>query len=90
MEQELIFSKIGAEFEKLDKIVDKKIQANIDRQGTDGIDKTIRAGKMEAHIAEVGAWLGNYLRTPKKTYKERIFANANDFLEVAGDQKVLD
>ncbi len=88
-EQELIFSKIGAEFEKLDEIVDKKIQANIDRQGTDGIDKTIRAGEMEAYIAEVGAWLGNYLRTPKKTYKERIFANANDFLEELGQFKKL-
>ena len=88
-EQELIFSKIGAEFEKLDEIVDKKIQANIDRQGADGIDKTIRAGEMEANIAEVGAWLGNYLRTPKKTYKERIFANANDFLEELGQFKKL-
>ena len=88
-EQELIFSKIGAEFEKLDEIIDEKIQANIDRQGVDGIDKTIRAGEMEANIAEVGAWLGNYLRTPKKTYKERIFANANDFLEELGQFKKL-
>ncbi|MGZ9216839.1 MAG: response regulator [Candidatus Binatia bacterium] len=88
-EQELIFSKIGADFEKLDEIVDKKIQAKIDRRGADGIDKTIRAGKMEANIAEIGAWLGNYLRTPKKRYKERIFANANDFLEELGQFKKL-
>jgi PAS domain S-box-containing protein len=88
-EQELIFSKIGTEFEKLDEIVDKKIQANIDRQGAGGIEKTIRAGKMKANIAEVSAWLGNYLRTPKKTYKERIFANANDFLKELGQFKKL-
>ena len=88
-EQELIFSRIGAGFEKLDEIIDEKIQANIDRQGADGIDKTIRAGEMEANIAEVGAWLGNFLRTPKKTYKERIFANANDFLEELGHFKKL-
>ena len=83
-QQELIFGKIGAEFEKLDEIVDKKIQANIDRQRADGIDKTIRAGKSRPTLPRWALGWAILFRTPKKTYKERIFANANDFLEELG------
>lgn len=88
-EQDLIFSKIGAAFENIDKIVDDKIQANLDPPGADGIKKTILAGEIEVNIAEVGVWLGNYLRTPNKAYKERIFTTANNFLKELGQFKEL-
>ena len=36
---------------------------------------------MEADIAEVGNWLGSYLRTPKEEYKLRVLDDTQDFWE---------
>ena len=88
-EQELIFNKIGEEFETLDQIIDEKLQANIDRRGAEGSKKIILAGELEVNIAEVGTWLGNYLRTSKEPYKERILDNADAFREELGQFKKL-
>ena len=42
-------------------------------------EKVLEAAAMEGDIAEVGAWLGNYLRVPTPAYRERIYDNARDF-----------
>ena len=72
---------IGQNFSELDKILDEKIQANIDLQGPDGLEKFKESVDMEADIAEVGNWLGNYLRTPEVVYKFRISDDSEDFWE---------
>ena len=42
---------------------------------------------METDIAEVGNWLGNYLRAPEVVYKVRVFDDAEDFWEEEPVQK---
>ena len=82
--REVMFATIGENFEELDDILDNKIQLNITSHGPDGHEKLMESMSMEADIAEVGTWLGNYLRTPKG-YKFRVFDNMRDF-QMAFDQ----
>lgn len=77
--QEVIVTKISQNFLKIDEIIDKKIQANINPLGSDGLKKVEEVAQIKADVAEVGTWVGNYLRTPKKVYFERIFNNEKDF-----------
>ena len=78
-ERETLFRAIAENFEVIDGILDAEIQENLDEAGPDGQEKVIEAAAMEGDIAEVGAWLGNYLRVPTPAYRERIFNNARDF-----------
>ncbi len=78
-ERETLFRAIAENFEVIDGILDEEIQENLDEAGPDGQEKVIEAAAMEGDIAEVGAWLGNYLRVPTPAYRERIFNNARDF-----------
>ena len=80
-QQEVLFATIGENFKELDDILDEKIQANVDLQDPDGAEKLKESVDMEADIAEVGNWLGSYLRTPREEYKERLNDEANDFWE---------
>ena len=70
--QELLFATVAENFVQIDDIMDEGIQANIDPNGPDGPEKGLVAANMETDVAEVGTWLGNYLRTPEERYKERI------------------
>ena len=65
----------------MDGILDEEIQANLDEAGPDGSRKVMGAAQMEIEIAEMGTWLGNYLRVSKPEYEERIHDNARDFRE---------
>jgi len=67
--REALFATIGKNFELLDGILDEKIQATVTMLGPDGPAKHMASMGMEANIAEMGTWLGNYLRTPKAEYK---------------------
>ncbi len=79
--REVLFTTLGENLEELDKILDEKIQDNIDLQAPDGAEKLQEAKGMEANIAEVGTWLGSYLQTPKEEYKQYLYKNADDFWE---------
>ena len=78
-ERETLFRAIAENFEVIDGILDEEIQENLDEAGPDGQETVIEAAAMEGDIAEVGAWLGNYLRVPTPAYRERIYNNARDF-----------
>ena len=78
-ERETLFRAIAENFEVIDRILDEEIQENLDEAGPDGQEKVIEAAAMEGDIAEVGVWLGNYLRVATPAYRERIFDNARDF-----------
>ena len=80
-ERETLFRSISENFEVIDEILDEEIQANLDEAALDGQQKGMESAQMEADIAEVGTWLGNYLRVPTPAYRERIFDNAQDFRE---------
>ena len=77
--REILFAIIGENFGELDEILDELILATVDMQGPDGPEKHIASMGMEANIAEVGTWLGNYLRTSREEYKERLYHDADDF-----------
>ena len=79
--REILFAIIGENFGELDEILDELILATVDMQGPDGPEKHIASMGMEANIAEVGTWLGNYLRTSREEYKERLYHDADDFWE---------
>ena len=78
-ERETLFRAIAENFEVIDGILDEEIQENLDEAGPDGQEKVLEAAAMEGDIAEVGTWLGNYLRVATPVYRERIFNNARDF-----------
>lgn len=84
-EQQAIFAAVGRSFEKLDEIIDERIQAGL----ISGSEKVIQAAHIETDIAEVGTWLGNYLRLPKAEYKERVFDNTRDLQEELAQFKNL-
>ena len=77
--REVLFATIGENFQELDGILDNKIQVNITSHGPDGPEKLRASMSMEANIAEVGNWLGSYLRDPKEEYKLHIFDDTADF-----------
>lgn len=79
--QEVIVTKISQNFLTIEEIINEQLQANINPQGPDGVKKVKEAAQIEADVSEVGTWVGNYLRTPKKEYFERIFDNEKDFRE---------
>ena len=87
--QEALFVRISANFKMSDDILDEQIQANLDESGPDGIEKVRQAAEMEVNIAEVGTWLGNYLRTPSPEHEERIQDNVNDFRRHLAEFKQL-
>ncbi len=79
--REALSRAIGQNFSELDKILDEKMQANIDLQAPDGPAQLKESIDMEADIAEVGTWLGSYLRTPEVVYKLRVSADSENFWE---------
>ena len=87
--QEVIVTKISQNFSTIDELIDEKLQASINPLEPNGLNKVEEAAQIEADIAEVGTWLGNYLRTPKKEYFKRIFDNEKDFREHIGSFKNL-
>jgi signal transduction histidine kinase len=65
-------------FERIDEIIDDRLQVRFDPRTASGSAKLAGSTDLEADVAEVGTWLGNYLRTPTRDYRERIFDNLND------------
>ncbi|MFY9269409.1 MAG: ATP-binding protein, partial [Candidatus Manganitrophaceae bacterium] len=68
-------------FEEIDAIIDAKIDPKISRETKEGLQKAEALAQIEADIAEVGVFLGNYGRTDEKKYKALIFENEKEFLQ---------
>jgi len=75
---EALVTNIAKDFTKLDDIIDDQIRAKIDLAGPDGPAKWRESALLEADVAEVGTWLGAFLRTPKIEYRERMFVDIED------------
>lgn len=77
--QDVRFTQLAQHLEKLDAIIDEHIQSHVLLTGRDGPAKLFESAQMETDIAEIGTWLGTYLRTNKPAHKERILDNIKDF-----------
>jgi len=82
--EEAIFAAAGRNFERIDDILDRRIQANINRQRSGRFRKIEQSLDLEADLAEIGIWLATYQRTHKEEHKELIRANEREFRETLG------
>ena len=78
-EQENLAGKIIKSIEALDEMLDDRVQYGQSPVGSDGVKKTVIAGELGGTNAAVGTWLGHFLRTSKKEYKDRILDSAKEF-----------
>ena len=78
-DEDALFATVAENFEQMDVIIDEELQAGVDLNGPDGFQKSLVSAQMEADLAEVGTWLGNYLRTREDRYRERIADDSADF-----------
>jgi signal transduction histidine kinase len=70
-----LLTNIGADFDRIDAIIDDEIQLNLTLDRTEVV---VAFSELETDIAEVGTWLGNYLAIPSEDSRQRIFDNAED------------
>lgn len=88
-EEEALFEVIGANFERIDGIIDEEIQAHVRRRDPGGLAKVEHLNDLEADFAEVAFWLANYQRTRKAEYKQFISVNEDEFRERLTSLKAL-
>lgn len=89
-EQEALFAAVGENFERMHAILNEMINVTLAAQNQADVAKVMTAMAMNIDIAEVGSWLGNYLRTLKPQYRERFLADAGEFQEVLARFQQLD
>jgi PAS domain S-box-containing protein len=87
-EQEL-FEQLGQALEDVHKTIDRRVTAGAKGSAPSTSGRVGVIANMEADIAEVGSWLGNYRQTSKPEYRERIRASARNFKQHLADfQKI--
>jgi signal transduction histidine kinase/CHASE3 domain sensor protein len=79
--QEMIFATIAQQFERIDNILDTKLQHFIDLESPDESRKVIKSLDVEADTAEIGMWLANYQRFRDDKYRRLLFENEAEFRE---------
>lgn len=79
--QEIIFAAFIDGFERIDQIIDDRIDPGIDRSLPEGLRKAEALVQVEADLGEVGTFLGNYRRTHEGKYKALIGDNEVEFLQ---------
>lgn len=79
-EQSSLLLEVSEAWDRIDNIVDKRIGSDKNSQNFTDLKKSKAGVNVEADVAEVGLWLGNYLQNPKAEYRNRIFASADECL----------
>jgi signal transduction histidine kinase len=77
--QDVLFGVVTANFEKIDSVLDRDLEARIDRNAPDGFVKLEAIAAAEADLAEVGIWLANYQRTHETKFKDLLAENEREF-----------
>jgi signal transduction histidine kinase len=83
-DQETVLLNIAENFEKIDRLIDNRLEPLSRGESPGAIDDVSIRGKLEAltnmevEVAEVGLWLANYQRVHKPEYRDRIFARERD------------
>ena len=78
-EQTEKMSKLLANFDRLDEILDEQIQVSIDTDTPEGSRKLRAALEMEINTNGIAKGLGNFLRTHKPQYELRVQKDEQDF-----------
>jgi signal transduction histidine kinase len=89
-EQETRFAEFGQGVERIDEIIDGRIQPRVDRRLPVGFEKVEVIADLEADIAEWAFWVANYRRAPRPEYRELIFTNYREFGRKLDTFKTLD
>jgi signal transduction histidine kinase/ActR/RegA family two-component response regulator len=76
--QEAAFLQLSAIFAQIDELLDEQIQASLLLRGAAAQREILEVQELETNVAEIGTWLGNYLRVNQPAYRERILDNVAD------------
>jgi len=82
--EEAVFVVMGQNLERIDDIIDREIQAKIDRRLPDRFRKIEQSLDLEADVAEIGIWLASYWRNRKAEYRELVWINEKECRETLG------
>ncbi|MBA2491244.1 MAG: HAMP domain-containing protein [Gammaproteobacteria bacterium] len=74
-----MFAQVTRNLEKMDRIIDTRIQPAIDRRGPNALPKVEESMKMEAAIAEMGLWTTAYQEESTTRYRRLIFIREQEF-----------
>lgn len=78
-DQDALYSVLSTHFERLDDRLDMELdRISVVDYDTKQIAKSNAVWFFGYEIAEIGAWLGSYLRTGNPSYRFRVFAEVND------------
>jgi len=87
--QQQLFDQLGAALESIHKTVERRVADGAKRRGASTSGRVGVIANLEADIAEVGSWLGNYRQTSKPEYRQRILESSKNFKQhLAAFQKV--
>lgn len=89
-EQEALSKAVAENFAHMQPLLDETIQASLVERDQASVARVTTAMAMNIHIAQVGNWLGNYLRTLTPRYKVGLAAHANSLGEALARFKDLD
>jgi signal transduction histidine kinase len=78
-DQEGLLNTVGEQFERIDDIIDNKIQPQVDTQGPDAMKKIALAVDMEADVAELGFWLLSYIHSRKAEHQKLVWEKEQEF-----------
>ena len=77
-QQEAAFVRLSTLFAQIDELVDERIQPSLSLRGATAHRETLAVQELETDVAEIGTWLGNYLRVRQPAYRDRILDNVGD------------
>lgn len=85
--QEAKFTDLTKNMIRADKILDERIRTEANANLPNRLRRLSALSRMNGDNAEIGSWMGIYLREPKKVYREHILSNSSDFQESFSEVK---
>jgi hypothetical protein len=79
--QEALLATVGGNFERIDNLLERKLQGGGAAERGKGSTKLIELIALRSAMAEAGTWLGYYLRTEKHEYRARVATAASRLRE---------
>lgn len=77
-QQEAAFVRLSTIFTQIDELLDERIQPSLALRGATAYREILEVQELETDVAEIGTWLGNYLRVRQPAYRDRILNNVVD------------
>ena len=89
-QERALSSQVARGFSRVDEIVDQEIKPQVDRATPQRQSFARSAEEIDAVMAETGSWLGNYLRTGRAEYRERVSRSIGEVRERLGPFRSLE